>query len=87
MLRPQSRFFSSPPTTTNEAAIETSWNGQLYAVIGEQDAQGRWAWMLLDSRGELVQSKDDIPTPEQAAEEAAFAETIRNAVLKTKGLR
>ena len=30
-------------TTTNEAAIETDWNGQLYAVLGERDAAtGRW---------------------------------------------
>jgi cytochrome c-type biogenesis protein CcmF len=42
VLRPQSRFFPSPPTTTNEAAIDTSWNGQLYVVLGEQDDQGRW---------------------------------------------
>jgi cytochrome c-type biogenesis protein CcmF len=46
VLKPQSRFFASPPTTTNEAAIETSWNGQLYAVIGEQDEQGRWQLRL-----------------------------------------
>ncbi|MEO6114211.1 MAG: cytochrome c-type biogenesis CcmF C-terminal domain-containing protein, partial [Sphingomicrobium sp.] len=47
MLRPQSRFFPEPPTTTNEAAIDTSWDGQLYVVIGEQGADGRWqlrAW-------------------------------------------
>ena len=46
VLRPQSRYFAEPPTTTNEAAIETSWNGQLYAVIGEQDEQGRWQLRL-----------------------------------------
>ena len=45
-LRPQSRFFPSPPTTTNEAAIDTSWNGQLYAVLGEQDELGRWQLRL-----------------------------------------
>ena len=37
ILKPQSRFFSEPPTNTNEAAIDTGWNGQLYAVLGEQD--------------------------------------------------
>jgi len=43
VLKPQSRFFTEPPTTTNEAAIETDWNGQLYAVLGAQDAEtGRW---------------------------------------------
>ena len=43
ILKPQSRSFTEPPTTTSEAAIETDWNGQLYAVLGEQDAgTGRW---------------------------------------------
>nr|MDQ3078321.1 cytochrome c biogenesis protein CcsA [Pseudomonadota bacterium] len=43
VLQPQSRFFTEPPTTTSEAAIETVWNGQLYAVLGTQDAAtGRW---------------------------------------------
>jgi cytochrome c-type biogenesis protein CcmF len=46
ILKPQSRFFPDPPTTTNEAAIDTSWNGQLYAVLGEQDDQGRWQLRL-----------------------------------------
>ena len=46
VLKPQSRFFPDPPTTTNEAAIDTSWNGQLYAVLGEQDGQGRWQLRL-----------------------------------------
>ena len=46
VLKPQSRYFPSPPTTTNEAAIDTSWNGQLYAVLGERDEQGRWQLRL-----------------------------------------
>jgi len=46
ILKPQSRFFTEPPTTTNEAAIDTSWNGQLYAVLGDQDEQGRWQLRL-----------------------------------------
>jgi cytochrome c-type biogenesis protein CcmF len=46
ILKPQSRFFPDPPTTTNESAIDTSWNGQLYAVLGEQDEQGRWQLRL-----------------------------------------
>ncbi len=46
VLKPQSRFFAEPPTTTNEAAIDTGWNGQLYAVLGEQDDQGRWQLRL-----------------------------------------
>jgi cytochrome c-type biogenesis protein CcmF len=46
VLRPQSRFFPQPPTTTNEAAIDTSWNGQLYAVLGEPSGEGRWQLRL-----------------------------------------
>jgi len=42
MLRPQTRYFSDPPTETNEAAIETFWNGQLYTVIGKADPAGGW---------------------------------------------
>ena len=43
VLEPQSRFFTEPATTTSEAAIETDWNGQLYAVLGAEDvATGRW---------------------------------------------
>jgi cytochrome c-type biogenesis protein CcmF len=43
VLKPQSRFFTEPATTTSEAAIDTVWNGQLYAVLGAQDvATGRW---------------------------------------------
>ena len=45
-LRPQSRFFTDPPTETNEAAIATRWNGQLYTVLGRPDAQGRWQLRL-----------------------------------------
>ena len=41
-LKPQTRAFTDPPTTTNEAAIRTLFDGQLYAVIGRQDADGRW---------------------------------------------
>ena len=42
MMRPQSRFFTSPPTTTSEAALLTRWNGQLYVVLGEEVEGGRW---------------------------------------------
>ncbi|MDQ4420802.1 heme lyase CcmF/NrfE family subunit [Sphingobium sp. DEHP117] len=42
MLHPQSRFFSSPPTTTSESAILTRWDGQLYVVLGEALDDGRW---------------------------------------------
>ncbi|HEY8593532.1 MAG TPA: heme lyase CcmF/NrfE family subunit [Sphingomicrobium sp.] len=45
-LRPQSRFFSDPPMETNEADIRTFWNGQLYSVLGKQDASGAWQLRL-----------------------------------------
>jgi cytochrome c-type biogenesis protein CcmF len=45
-LRPQSRFFANPTMTTSESAILTRWNGQLYTVLGAQDAQGRWQLRL-----------------------------------------
>ncbi|MES2135666.1 MAG: cytochrome c-type biogenesis CcmF C-terminal domain-containing protein, partial [Pseudomonadota bacterium] len=45
-LKPQTRYFSDPPTETNEAAIETFWNGQLYTVIGKPDASGGWQLRL-----------------------------------------
>jgi cytochrome c-type biogenesis protein CcmF len=41
-LRPQTRYFTDPPAETNEAAIQTFWNGQLYMVIGKPDASGAW---------------------------------------------
>ena len=46
ILRPQSRFFSTPPTTTNETAIATKLDGQLYTVLGQPDDQGRWQLRL-----------------------------------------
>ncbi|MEO5972794.1 MAG: heme lyase CcmF/NrfE family subunit [Sphingomicrobium sp.] len=46
VLKPQTRFFSDPPTETNEAAIDTVWNGQLYTVLGKPDGAGRWQLRL-----------------------------------------
>ncbi|WP_051504208.1 heme lyase CcmF/NrfE family subunit [Sphingomonas jaspsi] len=46
VLHPQSRYFTSPPTTTNEAGIETFWNGQLYLVLGEEGEGGKWQLRL-----------------------------------------
>ncbi len=56
VLRPQARTFMQPmmrdpsglpaSTTTNEAALLTRWNGQLYAVIGDQNEDGRWQLRL-----------------------------------------
>jgi cytochrome c-type biogenesis protein CcmF len=45
-LKPQTRYFTDPPTETNEAAIETFWNGQLYTVIGKADPSGGWQLRL-----------------------------------------
>ncbi len=46
VLKPQTRFFTNPPTETNEAAIDTLLSGQLYTVIGRSDAEGRWQLRL-----------------------------------------
>jgi len=46
VLRPQSRFFTSPPTETNEAAIQTLLAGQLYTVLGPSDDEGRYQLRL-----------------------------------------
>ena len=45
-LSPQSRFFANPSTVTNESAIATRIDGQLYTVIGPQDDTGRWTLRL-----------------------------------------
>ncbi len=45
-LTPATRYFSSPPTETNEAAIDTFWNGQLYTVLGKPDPGGGWQLRL-----------------------------------------
>jgi cytochrome c-type biogenesis protein CcmF len=46
VLRPQTRFFTDPPTETNEAAIDTLLSGQLYTVLGKADEEGRWQLRL-----------------------------------------
>jgi cytochrome c-type biogenesis protein CcmF len=46
LLHPQSRMFSTPATETNEAAIATRLDGQLYVVLGKPDASGRWQLRL-----------------------------------------
>jgi cytochrome c-type biogenesis protein CcmF len=45
-LEPETRYFSDPPTATNESAIRTFWNGQLYTVVGRQDPSGAWQLRL-----------------------------------------
>ena len=46
VLKPQSRFYTDPPTETNEAAIETVLSGQLYTVLGQPAGGGRWQLRL-----------------------------------------
>jgi cytochrome c-type biogenesis protein CcmF len=46
LLHPQARMFSAPPTETNESAIATRLDGQLYTVLGKPDEQGRWQLRL-----------------------------------------
>jgi cytochrome c-type biogenesis protein CcmF len=41
-LNPQTHYYSDPPTETNESAIRTFWNGQLYTVLGRPDPSGGW---------------------------------------------
>ena len=47
-LHPQQRSFWTPPQQTSESALLTRWNGQLYAVLGEeaQDDAGPGRWQL-----------------------------------------
>jgi len=45
-LHPQTRNFPSPQTETNEAAITTVLDGQLYVVVGRPDDSGRWQLRL-----------------------------------------
>jgi cytochrome c-type biogenesis protein CcmF len=42
IMAPQLHQFSDPPMLTNQAAIRTFWNGQLYLTIGEKEIDGRW---------------------------------------------
>ncbi|MBV1916493.1 MAG: heme lyase CcmF/NrfE family subunit [Sphingomonadaceae bacterium] len=45
-VKPQSRSFWTPPQMTTESALLTRWNGQLYAVIGDEAQDGRWQLRL-----------------------------------------
>jgi len=42
IMAPQLHQFTNPPMLTNQAAIKTFWNGQLYLTIGEKAVGGRW---------------------------------------------
>ncbi|GGD89554.1 c-type cytochrome biogenesis protein CcmF [Tsuneonella deserti] len=41
-LAPQARSFWAPPQETTESALQTRWNGQLYAVLGKAADGQRW---------------------------------------------
>ena len=45
-LHPQARSFWSPAQETSESALVTRWNGQLYAVLGNEAEDGRWQLRL-----------------------------------------
>ncbi|KUO49170.1 MAG: cytochrome C biogenesis protein CcmF [Sphingomonadales bacterium BRH_c3] len=45
-LRPEARSFWAPVQQTTESALLTRWDGQLYAVIGDQAPDGRWQLRL-----------------------------------------
>ncbi|KPL67201.1 cytochrome C biogenesis protein CcmF [Erythrobacter sp. SG61-1L] len=45
-MAPQSREFWSPVQQTSESALLTRWNGQLYAVLGDEIEGGRWQLRL-----------------------------------------
>jgi cytochrome c-type biogenesis protein CcmF len=45
-LHPQARSFWAPSQQTSESALLTRWNGQLYAVLGEEAEGGRWQLRL-----------------------------------------
>jgi cytochrome c-type biogenesis protein CcmF len=45
-LEPETRYYSDPPTETNESAIRTFWDGQLYTVVGKGDVSGAWQLRL-----------------------------------------
>lgn len=46
ILKPQARTFTDPVQETTESALETRWNGQLYAVLGDATEDGRWQLRL-----------------------------------------
>ena len=46
VLEPQARSFWAPQQETSEAALLTVWNGQVYAVVGEEAEGDRWQLRL-----------------------------------------
>ena len=71
VLRPQSRFFTSPPTETNEAAIKTLLNGQLYTVFGSGGRRRALAVAL------VVEAARDADLARRRARRSRRADRIR----------
>ncbi|MEC9344587.1 MAG: heme lyase CcmF/NrfE family subunit [Pseudomonadota bacterium] len=46
VLQPEKRTFTNPPEETTEAAIRTTFAGDLYTVVGEADGEGGYAVRL-----------------------------------------
>ena len=46
IMTPQARSFWAPVQNTTVSALHTRWNGQLYTVLGEEAAGGRWQLRL-----------------------------------------
>jgi cytochrome c-type biogenesis protein CcmF len=45
-LEPSKRIYTAPPQPTTEAGIYAAWTGDLYAVLGDQQADGAFAVRL-----------------------------------------
>jgi cytochrome c-type biogenesis protein CcmF len=45
-LEPEKRLYDAPPQPTTEAGIHNSWRGDLYVVLGDQQANGGYAVRL-----------------------------------------
>jgi cytochrome c-type biogenesis protein CcmF len=45
-LQPEKRIYDAPPQPTTEAGIHNSWRGDLYVVLGDQQANGGYAMRL-----------------------------------------
>ncbi len=46
-LEPEKRIYDAPPQPTTEAGIHNSWRGDLYVVLGDQQANGGYAVQAL----------------------------------------
>jgi len=46
MLTPSKRLYDAPPMPTTEAGILASWRGDLYAVVGDVQQAGGFAFRI-----------------------------------------